>query len=150
MLPDALGCNTEDTRKWCLYGGNAINPGLSSPVQIRPFKPWLPGTPYEYPERCVERSDYPTWQIEDLLYSHDAAQQTLTFNFTNMMNGARSSCSLILNETLTRVDSHATSWSLCHTSETSDTFVKFDADYGILGIKQTWQCHDNNVNNEAP
>lgn len=156
-LPDtALGCNTESGQKWCLYGGNSIRPGLTSPLTIRPFPPWLPGSPYEYPERCVERSDYPTWEIRALEYEHHGAIQFLSFNYTNMMNGIVSSCSLPINETLTRGTSHLARWIPCSTlapsssGEISDTFVQFDADYGILALKQNWKCHDNNVNNDEP
>ena len=154
-LPDPLGCNAEAAQRWCLYGNNAINPGLSSPVTIKPFGAWYPRTPYEYPERCVERSDYPTWEIHSLAYNHSNRQQSVSLTILNVMNGAKMSCSVSLNETTTRAETHESRWTNCTDAsqvgnETSATQILFDNDYGILGIKQTWKCHDNVPANDEP
>lgn len=148
VLPEALGCNVEEAQRWCLYGNNAINPSLSSPVVTKPLSPWYPLIPYEYPERCVERSDYPTWEVHDLLYNHSSTQQSLSLALVNIMNGEKLSCSIALNESLTRADTHNPRWNNCiDTSqvgnETSSTQILYDHDYTLLGIKQTWKCHDN-------
>jgi hypothetical protein len=155
-LPSALGCNSEATQRWCLYGNNGINPALSSPVHIKPFPAWFPRIPYEYPDRCVERSDYPTWEIRDLVYNHSSPhQQNLSLSITNLMNGLRYSCSVTLDEAATRADAHATRWSNCTSLSYSDngitdTQLMFDSDYGVLGIKETWKCRDNIAANDEP
>ncbi|OIW27079.1 hypothetical protein CONLIGDRAFT_707936 [Coniochaeta ligniaria NRRL 30616] len=154
-LPDALGCNSEAAQRWCLYGNNAIYPSLSSPVAIKPFAAWYPRTPYEYPDRCVERSDYPMWEIHDLTFNHTSSQQTLSVTIVNVMNGGKLSCTVALNEDLTRADKHASRWNNCTNtsqvgSEVSATQILFDHDYGLLGIKQTWKCHDNVAANGEP
>jgi hypothetical protein len=117
-------------------------------VSIKPFGAWYPRIPYEYPERCVERSDYPTWTISKLVYNHSSAgRQRLKFEVVNVMNGAKLECDVPLNETRTRGEMHASRWRNCSdvagNGETSATQVLFDNDYGVLGIKQTWRCHDN-------
>lgn len=154
-LPEALGCDAEAAQRWCLYGNNAIDPALSSPVAIKPFAAWYPRIPYEYPDRCVERSDYPTWEIHGLVYNHSGSQQRISLTIVNIMNGASLSCSVTLNETLTRADAHAPRWTNCTDisqigNETSATQILSDHDYGLLGIKQTWKCHDNVVSNDEP
>lgn len=154
-LPEALGCNSEAAQRWCLYGNNAINPILSSPVAIKPFAAWYPRVPYEYPDRCVERSDYPTFEIHDLFYNHTSSKQSLSLTIINIMNSAKLRCSIVLDETLTRADAHAPRWNNCTDAsqigtEVSATQILFDHDYGLLGIKQTWRCHDNNPANNEP
>lgn len=154
-LPEALGCNSEAAQRWCLYGNNAINPTLSSPVAIKPFAAWYPRIPYEYPDRCVERSDYPTFEIHDLFYNHTGSKQSLSLTIINIMNSAKLRCSIVLDETLTRADAHAPRWNNCTDAsqvgtELSATQILFDHDYGLLGIKQTWRCHDNIPANDEP
>ncbi|KAB5542779.1 hypothetical protein GE09DRAFT_1289451 [Coniochaeta sp. 2T2.1] len=154
-LPEALGCNTEAAQRWCLYGNNAINPALSSPVNIKPFPAWYPRTPYEYPERCVERSDYPTWELHDFVYNHTGNEQSVSLTVINIMNGARQSCLLTTNEAQSRASAHAPRWMDCTGasqpgSEVSGTQIQFDHDYGLLGIRQSWKCHDNVASNDEP
>jgi hypothetical protein len=154
-LPDALGCNSEATQRWCLYGNNAITPALTSPVNIKPFPAWYPRVPYEYPDRCVERSDYPRWEIRDFLYDHRKGAQSVSFTIRNVMNGAVQTCLMDINETSTRADDHTTRWATCtKTPDVVDgveaTQILFDHDYGLFGVKQTWKCRDNVASNDEP
>ena len=75
---------------------------LSSPVRIKPAPAWSPRIPYEYTDRCVERSDYPTWELRSLFYNHSGTDQSMSLTVINMMNGAEQSCLLATTETLSR------------------------------------------------
>jgi hypothetical protein len=113
QLPEPQGCSDEVDQRWCLYGNDAINPALSSPVVIEPFEAWYPRIPYEYPERCVQRSYYPTWEVHDLVYNHDGSDQSLSLTVVNIMNGAKLSCAVMLNESSIRANIHTPRWADC-------------------------------------
>ncbi|KAL1865947.1 hypothetical protein VTK73DRAFT_4953 [Phialemonium thermophilum] len=163
-LPMALGCGS-DTDYFCLYGNTEIRAGLTSPVHIDPYVPWTPAIPYEYPDNCPDRSYYPTWQIEGLVYEHNstvsgpgavsaAAAATITFlsfNLTNLSNGKTVACDVAVNETLTRSSSHASHWVSCDPADAGNvtaqggvagTKIMFDRDYSIIGVEQSWRCMD--------
>lgn len=149
----ALGCGT-DTDYFCLYGNTEIRAQLFSPLNIDPYEPWTPRIPYEYPEHCVERSYYPTWEINDLVYDHAAEEPSLSFNLTNLSNGNKLPCATNANESETRGSFHKAVWLDCGPEESSGeiaeggvsgTKILFDRDYSLLGVQQTWRCLDNDT-----
>jgi hypothetical protein len=153
-LPEAEWCDTGPSSrgdlKRCVLRNTDLVPTLSAPVQIKPFEPWAPWVPYEFPEECVQRSDYPTWEVNDFFYAHKAPEHYISFNLTNMANGGRMSCSIEVNTQLSRSTAHSQQWAACNgqqdpsmTGDVSNTQVMFDSDYGLLGIKQNWKCGGN-------
>lgn len=160
-LPFALGCGdtpTDDggTESSCLLGNTEIRATLSAPVDITPYTPWPAWLPYEFPDRCVDRSGYPTWEVDGLVYDHmtTTGQQNLSFNLTNISNGVAVSCALALNESLTRSTAHNERWLDCGSNSASvahvsGTQIMFDGDYSLLGVKQSWFCGDAMVNEDG-
>ena len=148
-----LGCGS-DTDFYCIFGDTEIRARLESPLEIDPMEPWRPFIPYEYPEFCVQRSYYPTWEIDDLFYRHSPDRHFLSFNLTNLSNGKKIPCGVQVNESLTRGSAHEARWVYCDPGDTSNktveggvagTKVLFDRDYSLLGVQQTWQCRHNDT-----
>lgn len=152
-IPIALGCAADEDYS-CIFGNTLIKAELFSPLDITPFEPWMPRIPYQYPEFCVQRSYYPTWEVDDLLYDHAAKEQSLSFSLTNMANGNKVSCAIDVDEALTRGSSHEARWVDCNSDSpskempeggVSGTKILFDRDYSLLGVQQTWRCRDNDT-----
>ena len=164
-LPLSLACyedkDTRGTTETCLLGDESIPASLSSPFVIYPQAPDYPYTPADdyRPLSCVGRSDDPQWQVDDLVFDHTAVASTarstdatgyhaLTFKLTNLQNYESQSC-------LVRVDQHGglddtltEKWLDCNTPTgvapppggILSTRIMFDAEYGLLGVNQSWTC----------
>jgi hypothetical protein len=153
-LPAIEWCDTGDSARGavrrCVLENTDVIPALSSPVKIHPYVPETPWVPFEFPDGCVARSDYPIWQVDDLVYNHKTSAPSLSFNLTNLSNGGRIACSIEVNTTLTRSTAHSEHWQTCSTEngpnlsppDVSGTQILFDPDYELLAIKQTWMCHE--------
>lgn len=148
-----LGCGT-DTDYFCLFGNTEITAQLQSPINIAPYPPWMPRIPYEYPDSCSDRSYYPTWEVDDLVYDHGPEGPSLSFNLTNLPNGNTIACAISVNESLTRESYHKARWVDCNSDTlpkeipeggVSGTQILFDGDYSLLGVQQTWRCPDNDT-----
>ncbi len=135
-------------------GNSQVPASLSRPVAIHPQLPLLPYTPSERAQRCVDRSYDPEWEINDLLYQHhyaEANNQTsvfydLSLNVTNISDGRNLNCSVRADLSAGTQSNGSTTWVRCAVAGPSTTDasieVSLDTNYGILGLRQAWECSD--------
>ncbi len=153
-----LGCfDDTDSRGHttnCLVADVNVQISLASPITLQPVEPEPPYQSYFWRDTCTERSGYPTWKVEDLLYEHARvkagvvstnAPYKLSFNLTNFSNGERLVCSLgvddtFLDRTLSEHWADCVSPSPATPSKIVSTSVMFNRDYNVLAINQTWTC----------
>ncbi|KAK3371055.1 hypothetical protein B0T24DRAFT_680181 [Lasiosphaeria ovina] len=142
----------------CIMGNSQVSAGLSSPINIQPQLPILPYTPADLPYRCVDRSEDPEWEIENLVYQHHSAQTAanatrtwydLTLNLTNISNDEGFYCHLAADESAEATAAGITPWVKCTASNAtaapvniSSTEILLDRVYGLVGVRQTWNCSD--------
>ncbi|KAK3312032.1 hypothetical protein B0H66DRAFT_585215 [Apodospora peruviana] len=139
----------------CIMGNSQVWGALTSPIDISPQLPILPYTPAEQPERCVDRSVDPAWQVQDVLYQHHFSQTKnetenhyhLSLNLTNISNNEKVLCAATIDQLENVKIDGSISWVNCvPTSSTptniTSTAVMLDTINGVLGIKQSWNCTD--------
>ncbi|KAK3386838.1 hypothetical protein B0H63DRAFT_500485 [Podospora didyma] len=140
----------------CIMGNSQVSSSLTSPIKIQPQLPIMPYTPSELPERCVDRSVDPEWEIDDLLYQHHYSQKNnvtknyydLFLNLTNISNNERVACSVTVDESKGSDASGSVPWVKCAPAVTSSngnvssTEVLLDKGYNIVAVRQTWNCTD--------
>ena len=162
-MPTPLGCFRDDASQSssgmeetsCLLQNTGILMELDAPVAITPVQPWTTWPDYDREERCVDRSENPTWEIHDLSFDHakrrDSARAaySLSFNVTSQSTDSRVSCSVEIDEGMSLALTNTEHWLDCAipggfslTSDIISTQAMFDVDYGLLGIKQVWKCPD--------
>lgn len=151
-IPTEGFCETAESDRGiierCTYANRDIIPTLASPVNIRPYVPEQPWSPWEPSNTCPGRSAYPEWQIDDFAYAQKGKQESLQVNLTNLSNGGRIACSVDVNTRLTRENAYAETWHMCKPPSGSNpaftglqnTYIMFNLDYGLFAIKQSWQC----------
>lgn len=137
-------------------GNSQVWGSLSSPLNISPQLPLLPYTPAELPQRCVDRSVDPEWQLGHVLYQHHYSQskgQTekyyhLTFDLTNVSNDEKIACNVTVDQLggVTNKDG-STPWVKCRNTNSpatniTSTLVMLDTVNGLFGVKQSWNCSD--------
>lgn len=195
-VPVILACakEPEEAIEWCLMSNLFIKADfLSSPIAINPTTPkW----PYSVDDlggqvddsNCDVRSRYPGWRIDNFRYRHVStsssgssgignlshikgdSQYDVTFNVTNAVMNATTSCYARVNETAWPNPDHAPLWADCVTPGAAGTVggippgtsaatvagsasldaaaaivrtqVLVDREYGLVGINQTWRCLD--------
>lgn len=127
-------------------------------MKIQPLPPQSPYVPDERALSCVNRSEYPEWKVENLLYQHHFAQlnndtktsYNLSLNLTNLSTNEKIACHTIVDEMVAPVTDGSSPWVDCGqpvrdiavsspTSEVS-TWVMLDINNGVLGIEQEWMC----------
>jgi hypothetical protein len=140
-----------------------VRASLLSPVTIQPTQPHLPHSSDEQPLSCVDRSEDPRWEIENLSYHHsytqihdDPAQSyfELFFDLTNLANEQKVSCFVTVDDIASVGSNHTTRWINCGTTSASASSgatsvtgmeslqVSFDVENNLFGLKQTWRCAD--------
>jgi hypothetical protein len=157
-LPVELGCLEQLEERgnvtMCFLANVNIEPLLVSPIEIEPTTPFLPYEVYFGAETCSERSDYPSWTINNLLYTYvdpeakteaSTANSSLSFDLINLSNGAQVSCSVEIDQTI--LDrTHSEEWTNCVSTGASSpktilsTAIMFNKEYSLLAVNQTWQC----------
>ncbi|KAK3293735.1 uncharacterized protein B0H64DRAFT_326620 [Chaetomium fimeti] len=159
--PLIQGCFDEDTPRGretlCIMGNSQVPSSLSSPVAIHPQLPLFPYTPRERAKRCVDRSYDPEWQINNLLYEYHMVETDnktsvyydLLLSVINLSNGENTECSITVDLLQPSILNGSAPWVGCqgtnvtNSSSTPATFdVMIDRDYGIFGIRDTWECSD--------
>lgn len=159
-MPLALGCYDEKRPAGmstnCLMANNEINFNLSSPVTIEPVSPYYTWMDDYREERCPDRSDYPAWTVQNLVYDHAETDpesglaknmHELSFDVLNLSTEERISCAVSVDDALSLQNTRTEHWVECVTPEKKDstivyTEVMFDVNYSLLGIKQSWKCSD--------
>ncbi|KAK0634301.1 hypothetical protein B0T17DRAFT_649545 [Bombardia bombarda] len=155
-LDDWEGARGEETL--CIMGNSQVWASLSGPVAIQPQLPILPYTPADLPERCVDRSVDPEWQVEDLLYQHHYVSlknetkkyYDLSLNLTNISNREKVLCSVTVDQIKDVTKDGSTKWVACvngatganATSSITSTSILFDDVNKLLGVTQAWNCSD--------
>ena len=138
----------------CIMGGSRVSASLSSPVAIAPQLPQEPFTSMNPPRRCVDRSVDPLWQVQNFLYQHHTSQTQagtkrsydLSVNLTNFPNGDSVACSITVDEDAASRKG-AMPWVRCPQStmagtKVTSTEIRLDTVYGILWVRQAWNCTD--------
>jgi hypothetical protein len=131
----------------CIMGNSQVSGALSSPVAITPQLPLLPFTPDYIPERCPDRSIDPQWVVDKFLYQHhDDKSYDVFVDLTNKAVDEAVSCHVAFDRKAGASLNGTTRWSKC-TPAVSGTLVltteiSLEAEYGILGIRQSWTCPD--------
>ena len=135
----------------CIMGNSQVWGTLTTPVQIQPQLPIRPYTPSELPERCVDRSWDPQWQVDQLVYQNYSSvsignttkeTQELTFELTNISNEQRTQCRITSLGNFTSADG-STPWVPCQTSDPDEKLsVMLAVQSGIMGVRQDWNCSD--------
>jgi hypothetical protein len=135
-------------------GNSQVSAGLSSPVAIHPQLPLRPYTPRERAQRCVDRSYDPEWQVNALLYEHHFVQKDnekstsydVSLDVTNISDGQNMVCTVTVDLVQNTQTNGTTPWVRCNATNPSNTSasidVTLDTDYGILGVRQAWECSD--------
>ncbi|KAK4444009.1 hypothetical protein QBC34DRAFT_415998 [Podospora aff. communis PSN243] len=131
----------------CIMGNSQVAGALSSPVRITPQLPLLPFTPDYIPERCPDRSIDPQWVVDKFLYQHHGDKSYDVFvDLTNKAVGEVVSCHVAFDGKAEASSNGATRWSKCTPATTGtlvlSTEVSLEAEYGILGVRQSWTCPD--------
>ena len=141
----------------CIMGNSQVSGSLSTPIAISPQLPLIPYVPAEPYHRCVDRSWDPEWVVEQFSFRHYASQGVdgavgkkhyeLSLNLTNASNGERVPCSVTVDEQTSATARGTWPWVKCAaptnaTSLISQTEVMLDPVYGVLGVRQTWNCTD--------
>jgi len=137
-------------------GNSQVWGSLSSPIKIAPQLPLLPYTPAELPQRCVDRSVDPEWQLGEVLYQHHYSQTKkdtekhyhLSFDLTNVSNDEKVACNVTVDQLqgVTNKDG-SISWVDCGNAisaatNITSTSVMLDTVHGLFGVKQRWNCSD--------
>jgi hypothetical protein len=153
-----LGCLESKDQEWpsvsCLLSGTGMAATLQSPIELSPLMPNFPYEAYYTPERCVDRSGTPSWEVADFFYDHteprlDSPESgpyyPLSLNLTNFSTGERLICLAKINDTVFS-STYVEQWFECQlptpSSSQPRTAVMFDVEYNLLGVRQSWDCDD--------
>lgn len=141
----------------CIMGNSQAPAGLSAPVVIHPQLPLLPFTPWERAQRCVDRSYDPEWQVNELTYHHHPAQgedgtrtlYNMTLDLINVSDDENLKCSAAGEFQQDGNHNGSAPWVRCApevgthlTAADAWVDVTLDTSYGVLGVRQAWECFD--------
>ena len=143
----------------CIMGNSQVSAGLSTPVAIYPQLPLFPYTPRERAQRCVDRSYDPEWQLNDLFYhrhsvpmdNHTGLVYDLALDLINISTGQEMNCSVTVDLSKNIANNGSAPWVRCmgfttggpdSTSNVTSIEVTLDIGYGVLGLRQAWECSD--------
>ncbi|KAK0613220.1 hypothetical protein B0T14DRAFT_569296 [Immersiella caudata] len=131
----------------CIMGNSQVPGALSSPVAITPQLPILPFEPDYIPERCPDRSADPQWVVDKFLYQHHEDKSYDVFvDLTNAAVGESVSCHAAFDGKAEVGSKGVTRWSKCTPAaagtQVLSTEISLEAEYGILGVRQSWTCPD--------
>ncbi|KAK1751002.1 hypothetical protein QBC47DRAFT_392060 [Echria macrotheca] len=158
--PLVQGCIDNDQGKrgeetLCIMGNSQVSAALTSPVAITPQLPILPYTPSETYRRCPDRSTDPEWIIDKFAFQHhlsrvyNATKESfdLFLNLTSISSNETVPCSIAVDQRTGAAAKGTSLWVKCREtprngSRISETEVMLDPEYGILGVRQAWNCTD--------